>query len=78
MAWVEVGEATKQSAAEPLEITDSSLPYEVYVSAGADDSAPITYWYSDQYWNSSTADPGRNCHVGGFANGTSYQTDEVS
>lgn len=67
-----VGEATKQSAAETLEVVDSALPYDLFVATGDVDSAPILFWYSDQYWNSSSTGTGNNtnhCAVGGYESG---------
>ncbi|KAL8753166.1 MAG: hypothetical protein Q9184_005499 [Pyrenodesmia sp. 2 TL-2023] len=53
-----VGSATKQSAAKALEVTDTSLPYNLIVVPGGVDSDPVSFWYADQYWTSKdTGDP---------------------
>lgn len=50
-----VGQATMQSAASPLEITDTSLPYNLIVYPGATDSDHLSFWYSDQFWLSNSS-----------------------
>ncbi|KAL8929869.1 MAG: hypothetical protein Q9208_001013 [Pyrenodesmia sp. 3 TL-2023] len=66
-----VGSATKQSAAKPLEVTDTSLPYNLIVVPGAVDSDPVSFWYADQYWTSKdTGDP-HKCN-GGDGDGKEY------
>lgn len=62
-----IGSATKQSAAETLEVIDSVLPYDLYVASGSDDNAPVRFWYSDQYWDSNSK--GNQCSVGKYDNG---------
>jgi len=62
-----IGSATKQSAAETLEIVDSVLPYDLYVATGSGDSGPIRFWYSDQYWDSSSQ--ANQCSVGKYDKG---------
>lgn len=53
-----IGSATKQSAAKPLEVTDTSLPYNLIIVPGGVDSDPVSFWYADQYWTSKdTGDP---------------------
>ena len=64
-----VGEATKQLAPDILDIVDSSLPYDLYVSAGTGDQAPIQFWYSDQFWDSSNTSPDNNCNSTAYATG---------
>lgn len=65
-----IGSATKQSAAETLEIVDSVLPYDLYVATGNSDLAPIRFWYADQYWDSNSQGNGSHqCSVGAYDSG---------
>ena len=62
-----IGSATKQSAAETLDVVDSVLPYNLYVATGTSDGDPIRFWYSDQYWNSNSKGNGSHqCSVGNY------------
>ena len=49
---IEVGQASKQSAAHALEVVDSALPYDLIAFPGAGDNDPDKFWYSDQFWDS--------------------------
>lgn len=49
-----IGQGTKQAAASPLEITDTSLPYDLIVYPSATDADPLSFWYSDQFWYSNS------------------------
>ena len=60
---IQVGQATKQSAANALSIVDSALPFNLVVFPGSSDDDTVKFWYSDQYWNSST------CGVGSYDHG---------
>ena len=62
---IEIGQATKQSAAESLEVVDSVLPYDLVLATGSTDNAPIMFWYGDQYWDSSSSE----CSVGAYDSG---------
>ena len=62
-----IGNAIKQSAAETLELIDSVLPYDLYIATGASDDAPLKFWYSGQYWNSSSK--ANQCSVGDYNDG---------
>lgn len=60
---IQIGQASKQSAAHALAVVDSALPYNLIVFPGAGDNDPDQFWYSDQYWNSSS------CSVGAYDSG---------
>ena len=61
---IQIGQATKQSAATTLDVIDSVLPYDLFVATGAKDLDPIQFWYADQWWNSSS--PPNKCKVGSY------------
>lgn len=66
-----IGSATKQSAAETLDIVDSALPYNLYLATGVLDEDPIRFWYSDQYWNTSDGgNSSHQCSVGKYNHGS--------
>ena len=60
-----IGEAIRQSTLEPLVIVDSVLPFDLIVATGTDKD-PIDFWYSDQYWSSSSS----SCKMGGYDKGS--------
>ena len=65
-----IGAATKQSAAETLEIVDSVLPYDLYVASGTSDDDAIKFWYANQYWDSDSKGNGTHqCSVGKYSHG---------
>lgn len=64
-----IGTATKESAAKPLEVVNSELPYDVIVAPGAGDDDPVSFWYADQFWLSNTA-KANQCHVGSYDSGS--------
>ena len=64
-----VGIAGKQSAATPLEIVDTSLPFNLVVYPGALDDDPLEFWYADQHWKSDDKEAGK-CSVGGYNKGS--------
>jgi len=63
-----VGTATKQPISAPLAIADSSLPYQLIVSTGNIDKDPVSFWYGDQYWDSTSK--ANHCSFGGYDSGT--------
>jgi len=66
-----IGSATKQSAAETLEIVDSVLPFDLYVATGISDDDAVRFWYSDQYWDSnSQGNNSHQCSVGSYDHGS--------
>ncbi|KAL8937417.1 MAG: hypothetical protein Q9216_004428 [Gyalolechia sp. 2 TL-2023] len=64
-----VGSATKQSAAQPIEVDNTALPYNLIVAAGGVDDDPVTFWYADQYWASDETENNHQCRGGGGPNG---------
>jgi len=66
---IEIGQATKQSAHDPLVIANSALPFQLIVATSADKDT-ITFWYADQYWDSTTG-----CGQMGGYDGGSRQGD---
>lgn len=60
---IEIGQATKESAAHALAVNNSALPYDLVVFPGATDDDDDQFWYSDQYWNSSVCSVGRYDHA---------------
>lgn len=67
-----VGSATKQDAAKPLEVADTSLPFNLIVAPGNLDSDPVSFWYADQFWTSADTGPAHNCKGGSTGNGKEY------
>ncbi len=65
---IEIGQATQQSAQEPLIVADSVLPFDLIVATGADKDT-ITFWYADQYWDSETGCKLGEGKMGGWAGG---------
>ena len=66
-----IGSATKQSAAETLEIVDSVLPYDLFAATGNTDKSPLSFWYSNQYWDSNNSGNGSHqCSVGQYDHGS--------
>lgn len=66
-----VGSATKQDAKDPLEVSDTNLPYNLIVVPGGGDDDPMNFWYADQYWDSSDKDT-HKCSVGDYNDGSHY------
>ncbi|MGI4812135.1 MAG: hypothetical protein ACRYGG_02150 [Janthinobacterium lividum] len=62
-----IGQATKQSVTGPLAVTDSVLPFDLIVMPGVNDSMPVQYWYSDQYWTSDSQQ--NQCNMGSYDSG---------
>lgn len=60
-----VGPATKQSAADPIEVDNTALPYNLIVVPGAVDDDPVLFWYADQYWASDETENDHKCRGGG-------------
>ncbi|KAL8689996.1 MAG: hypothetical protein Q9218_004459 [Villophora microphyllina] len=66
-----VGSATKQDAKDPLEVSDTSLPYNLIVVPGGGDDDPMRFWYADQYWDSSDKDK-HKCSNGKYNDGSHF------
>ncbi|KAL8779068.1 MAG: hypothetical protein Q9203_003054 [Teloschistes exilis] len=66
-----VGSATKQDAKDPLEVSDTNLPFNLIVVPGGGDDDPMNFWYADQYWDSSDKDK-HKCSVGKYNDGSHY------
>ncbi|KAI4093039.1 MAG: hypothetical protein L6R37_007468 [Teloschistes peruensis] len=65
---IQVGGATKQPAKQPLDITNSALPYDFIAVPGSGDNDPLKFWYSDQYWKSDSKYHG--CEMGDYDKGS--------
>lgn len=65
---LQVGMATKQLANGPLEVVDTSLPYDLVAVPGAGDDDPLEFWYSDQHWKSDSKSNG--CNMGKYDKGS--------
>ena len=48
-----IGQAAKQDNAQPIEIFESVLPFHLIVGSVGNDSDPVSFWYSDQFWQSN-------------------------
>ncbi|KAL8871537.1 MAG: hypothetical protein Q9174_002650 [Haloplaca sp. 1 TL-2023] len=63
-----VGSATKQSAENPLEVSNSNLAFNLIVVPGPESEDAVHFWYADQYWTSDD----EQCSVGEYNDGTQY------
>lgn len=65
----EIASATKESAIKPLEVVNSELPFDLIVATGTGDNDPLSFWYADQFWLSSTANA-KQCQIGSYDSGS--------
>ncbi|KAI4212618.1 MAG: hypothetical protein LQ351_004690 [Letrouitia transgressa] len=63
----QIGQASKQSAAKPLEVVNANLPFNIIVVPGGTDDDPMNFWFADQYWDSNNKD---RCSVGAYDSGS--------
>ncbi|KAL8969780.1 MAG: hypothetical protein Q9183_001833 [Haloplaca sp. 2 TL-2023] len=63
-----VGSATEQSAENPLEVSNSNLPFNLIVVPGPESDDAVHFWYADQYWTNDD----EQCSVGEFKDGSQY------
>ncbi|KAL9040590.1 MAG: hypothetical protein Q9214_004427, partial [Letrouitia sp. 1 TL-2023] len=63
----QIGQASKQSAAKPLQVVNANLPFDIIVVPGGTDNDPMNFWFADQYWDSNDKD---RCKVGDYDSGS--------